>query len=210
MAWFLAMPAIHVGLDHLYAWRQLRLVANSEPIFAHLSLIRAAMEGLIVARWMLDPSIGGGERLARAVGAQLVDYRERLKHENLVGDDMPKPTGQGRTAAQRLDELTRHVEAEGVEPAPMPSTTRLFADHLFPREHGNVLGESFFRLISGVVHAKVWSLYGLTDLGAEVRQGEEQRAITVTASPELAYVATAVAMRLAAQTIAELERYASP
>ena len=50
--WDLAMDQIASGIDHLIAWRAL-IEAGVQPAFAHLTLLRGAMEAAVTARWLL-------------------------------------------------------------------------------------------------------------------------------------------------------------
>ncbi len=97
MAWHLALPASTIGVDHLVAWRMLRLNAGIQPVFAHFTLIRGAIEGTAIARWLCDPKIDGPTRIRRAAGVQLADYKQRLAFENRMASRLTKPGGEGRT-----------------------------------------------------------------------------------------------------------------
>ncbi|MEA2341112.1 MAG: hypothetical protein QOG11_1189, partial [Solirubrobacteraceae bacterium] len=67
--------------------------ARLQPAFSHWTLIRGAIEGLAVTRWLCDPAISGGERIQRAAGVELADYEQRLKFERHVRLKLRKPTG---------------------------------------------------------------------------------------------------------------------
>lgn len=201
------MPANMVGLDHLVAWRMLRLQAGAQPIFAHLTLIRAALEGLTIARWLCDESIGTDERVRRAAGVQTADYEQRLRFERRMASRIAKPIGDAKTAAERMDVLDRLLRKEHVKPIGMPSATDLFARYVLGSDPGNLAGESLYRLISGIAHAKVWSLFGISELGEAVDVGGGRYAVKISAHGELALMATRIAIRVAAQALADLEWY---
>jgi len=207
-AWTMALPAATIGLDHLAAWQHLRLKAGLQPLFAHFSLIRAAAEGCSVARWLCDPTISSDVRVARGAGAQIKDYRERITHERRLGDRMPTPQGKGKTGEARLAEFETELERAGVEPISLPSATELFARYFFPQA-ALAGGESFFRQISGVIHAKVWSLYALSELGEVVDHGTGVKAVRTLANEDTAYVATMMVMLLASEAVDDIERYGS-
>lgn len=209
IAWDLGAPANTIGLDHLVAWRMLRLAAGKQPSFSHLTLLRGALEGMAIARWLFDPAISQAERIQRATGVQRADYQQRLAFENRMADRLDKPSGKARTAAERIEELERLITRDKVKPIGMPTATKLFGLYALP-DAEELAGESLFRLISGIAHAKVWSLYGISELGETIDQGGGRYAVRIEANDELALGATAVAMRVAREAIEDLERYAGP
>ncbi|MDQ2913461.1 MAG: hypothetical protein M3T56_09415 [Chloroflexota bacterium] len=156
IAWDTALVAGSIGVDHLVAWRMLRLRGAFQPNFAHLALIRGAIEGSSVARWLCDPDIQTTERLRRAAGAKLNDLTERGKFERRMSSRLAKPTGKGRTAEQRIVAFERLLRRRNIEPKQMPRATELFARY-FPGKTAEG-SEGFYRMISAVIHAKVWSV----------------------------------------------------
>lgn len=208
IAWDLGAPANTVGLDHLIAWRMLRLKAGIQPSFGHLTLLRGALEGTSIARWLCERGIGPDERTRRAAGVQLADFEQRLRFERRMADRLQKPTGAAKTAAQRIEALQRVLRKQQVKPIGMPSATDLFARYALPSDPEKLAGESLYRLISGIAHAKVWSLYGISELGETIDQGAGRYAVRVEANDELALGATAIAMRVATEALQDLEWYA--
>jgi hypothetical protein len=65
----LAATAIGVATDHLEAWRELRQEAHCQPMWAHASILRGALETSCVCRWLVDPSKSSSERVRRGVKA---------------------------------------------------------------------------------------------------------------------------------------------
>ena len=63
----------------MVAWRMLRLKAGIQPSFGHLTLLRGALEGTSIARWLCDRAIGTQEGIRRAAGVQLADFDQRLR-----------------------------------------------------------------------------------------------------------------------------------
>jgi hypothetical protein len=187
----------------------LRLKAGIQPSFAHLTLVRGAPEGCCVARWLCEPAIDSAERTRRAAGVQLGDYDQRLRFERRMAARLQKPTGAAKTAAQRTEALEKVLRRQQVKPIGMPSATDLFARYALPSDPEKLAGESLFRLISGIAHAKTWSLYALSELGEKVEHHGGRLAVKVTANDELALGATGIAMRVAADALDDLERYAS-
>lgn len=210
IAWDLAGPAHAVGIDHLVAWRMLRLKAGIQSGFAHLTLLRGALEGTAIARWLCDQSIGTDERTRRAAGVQLADFEQRLRFERRMADRLQKPTGGAKTAVQRIEALQRVLRKQQVKPIGMPSATDLFARFVLPSDPEQLAGESLYRLVSGIAHAKVWSLYALSELGETIEHHGGRLAVRVTANDELALGATAIAMRIAREALEDLEWYAGP
>jgi hypothetical protein len=210
IAWDLGGPANEIGLDHLRAWGQLRLQAGVQPIVGHLTLIRGALEGMSIARWLCDPAIGRDERVRRAAGVQLEDYGQRLRFERRMASRLAKPVGEGKTAQQRIDALERLLRKEQVKPIGMPSATDLFARYVLSGDPGGLAGESLYRLISGIAHAKVWSLFGISELTEGTDIGNGRWAVKIGASEELGLVATKIAMRVAEEALADLEWYGLP
>lgn len=210
VAWDLAAPAIGVGLDHLVAWGVLRLRAGLQPGFSHLTLMRGALEGLCIARWLCDREIGTDERIRRAAGVQLADFDQRLRFEGRMADRLQEPAGGAKTAAQRIEAFQRLLRKQQVKPIGMPSATDLFARYVLPPDPEELGGEGLYRLISGIAHAKTWSLYAMSELGQKIDQGGGRYAIQVEANEELAFGATEIAMRVATQALEDLERYAAP
>jgi len=208
LAWVLAQAAAAVGLDHLVTWQVLRLECSSQPSFAHLTLIRSAIEGMVVARWLCDPNIDTRQRVQRAAGVQAADYKERLRFER----EIARPTeaiGDSRTAEQRIEEFQELLSRDDVKPIEMPNATELFAWYVQPAGSAQGVGESVFRVLSSIAHAKVWSLHAISELG-EVSSYERGQAVTTTASDEVGLAMTAAAMLVAADVLADLRQYASP
>lgn len=197
VAWNLALPASTIGVDHLVAWRMLRLAAGCRPNFAHLTLVRGAVEGAAVTRWLCDPAIDTAERIRRAAGVQLADYDQRLRFERRMSSRLGKPTGRARTAAERMETFERLLDNANVKPIQLPAATDLFARYTLPNDPERLAGESLYRLISAMPHAKVWSVFGLSAHGEKIDHGHGQYSVDLSADAELAFLATALAMRVA-------------
>jgi len=209
LAWVLAVSAASIGVDHLATWEAARLAAGLQPSFAHLTLIRGAVEGCSVARWLADTSLSSTERMRRAAGAQLADYDERIRFERRLGSRLPKPRGKGRTGEQRRQELEKSLGRLGITPIALPSTTDLFARYFLPRDPEKTSGEAFFRQISAVAHSKVWSLFAISDIGEVVDHGRGLNTARVAANEQTALLATARAVQLATEAVADVAQYAA-
>ncbi len=64
--------AIGVAVDHLYAWQQL-VSAGPIPIYAPITLLRAALEAGVTTRWLVDPRRIAMERVGRGIAGPLAD-----------------------------------------------------------------------------------------------------------------------------------------
>jgi hypothetical protein len=210
-AWILGLATGSVGVDHLLGWQTIR--ATLQPAFSHWTLIRGAIEGLAVTRWLCDPAIRGDERIQRAAGVQLADYKQRLAFERHIISKLrepavqAKPKGPGRTAEERIAELEQRLGR--VPPIVMPSATDLFERYAVADEDEAFKGAQLFRLISGIAHSKVWSLYAMSQRGEKVEHGGGRGAVHVAADEGLVLRATAVAMRVAKEALADVEWYAA-
>lgn len=209
LAWILAVSAASIGVDHLAAWQAVRVAASLQPIFAHLTLIRGAVEGCAVARWLADTSVSSTVRMQRAAGAQLADYEERIRFERRLWSRLPKPRRKGRTGEQRRQDLEERLRHLGIKPIPLPSTTDLFARYFLPEDPEESSGEAFFRQISAVAHSKVWSILAISDIGEVVDHGRGLNAANVAANEQTALLATASAMQLATEAVADVARYSA-
>lgn len=204
IAWTLAIPAFAIGLDHLLSWREIRTVAKKQPTFAHLTLLRGAIEGTAVSRWLADPTITASERVRRSAGVQLADYQQRLVLERRVPYQPVQPAS-GRTAAQRIAALERLLRMRAVRPEPMPSATDLFRRYAYVDDPET--GEALFRFMSGMAHGKTWSLFAMSELGSPTTGASGTRVLRVQAREDLTLLATRLAMRAAVAGLDDLQRY---
>jgi hypothetical protein len=73
-----ASSKLEMAADHLFAWQC--LTGGSTvwlPVYAHLTLLRPAIEASVQARWLLDPAADPRARIARALGvATMATYKE--------------------------------------------------------------------------------------------------------------------------------------
>jgi hypothetical protein len=208
-AWVLALSAGAIGVDHLRTWKALRVEFGYQPAFAHLTLIRSAIEGMVVTRWLCDPSIDAPARMQRAAGAQMKNYEERRRFEQRpgAGQKVAEP-GEGRTAAQRMEEFKRLLEQEHVVAETMPTATRLFVLYVPAVDAGRPPGEGLLRVLSGSTHAMVWSLAATSERGNVMEHAEGGRSWRITADDERTYEVTAIAMTVARATLTDLTTYA--
>lgn len=146
-----ASAALTAAMDHLFYWASLFLEAGRQPGAAHFTLMRGALEGAAITRWILDPSVDGRVRIARGIGHYLEDLRERRIIEDLAerarlkgGDDTPKDWHEGKPARDRIRELEEEAAVVGL--APVRATRTELVD-----KHGP--GETIYRIACAFAHA---------------------------------------------------------
>ncbi len=204
-AWILGFTAVNVGIDHLEVWRRLA-EARIQPTFAHLTLIRGALEGAALARYLADPKIDGHERLRRGVGAYDADLEERAKYEPRR-PDLISPTG--KTARERRKDLAEDCEVLRIKPRQLLGPTELCARYI-----DTVIkqrdGEYVYRLLSAFAHGKQWPILP----GSEAENYGPAPGLTgafmtrITANPRLAAELSVVAVDTVTAAVTDLERYA--
>ena len=102
---------LSVANDHLVAWRNLILAARSFPVWAHFSLLRAAIEASVQSRWLLDPAASPRERVERSLGTALDDLAWLRKLEDDVARD---PAWAGKASAlARAAQLKQEAKMPG-------------------------------------------------------------------------------------------------
>lgn len=146
------------------AWRNL----TTQPMAAHATLARAALEGAVTCRWLIDPTIDREERRWRGAIVELEDRRQRRSWEAALGLDKISREPPAQSGAARYDEHVASMKAEGlwdihrVRPAPSPDTpppapgmTELFANYALVLARGQ--GEWFYRTLSAFAHQRSWA-----------------------------------------------------
>jgi hypothetical protein len=111
-----AVVAMTNSLDHLLAWATLYLRGKLAPTFAHMTLLRGAVEGASTARWLVEPAVARRVRIAGGTGAELVDLAEVNKIQRLPRRTAAPPRTSGRPAAARIRELEDAAAATGICP----------------------------------------------------------------------------------------------
>jgi hypothetical protein len=163
----LALTATSIGFDHLAGWHALVTKARTMPTFGSLSLLRGALEGAVLARWLLAPSSTAG-RLSRGFGAQWEDYEQRRKFEQDAGSPT-EPQGSWKPAKVRRAELERAARRAKVDREVPPSRTDLFRQFVFPategKERSAELGRVLYRVLSASAHGYQWAILVVANLG---------------------------------------------
>ncbi len=111
-----ALTAIVNAMDHLLAWSCLYRDAAMVPVFAHMTLLRAAVEGSSRARWLVDPTVTRDVRIARGIAALLNDLREQRRIEAIPDPADAPPRPAGATADERIKQWTERTDEAGIVP----------------------------------------------------------------------------------------------
>jgi len=153
------------AIDHLETLRLLVVEARAVPSFAHMTLLRGALEPALQARWAMAGTTD--DRVARGFALELENLDERRKFEECVDDGslargrivqlLEKAEGIGLTSLNKRGErcLTKpaigYIDLLRILPSADPSMTKSSDDSWV------------YRFLSGYAHAKTWA----TTLGAE-------------------------------------------
>lgn len=200
----LATDHLSIGIEHLVIWHRL-LMAGVQPYAAHMTLIRGAMEGAVMCRWLVQQRTDSPDRVRRGVALLLDDYRERRAFEQEIGVTADRLRPPAKTGTDRLTELQRERDRAGIGRTEIPKMTALFGAYAVP---GGPTGRALYRLLSAYAHGKQWK--GLTTrfrVVEDVKEVPGVRLVQVTANDDLAVVMTAVGLSTAALALAELETY---
>jgi hypothetical protein len=198
-----AGQALGMAFDHLAAWRLL-INGRELPMQAHLTLLRAALEGSDRCRWHVEAKVSPGVRVGRAWAARRDDQDQRRLFEQIrEGGPRPQRTS-GYTAAERLDVLddadqVKEREAAGVRSVGFADETGLMKKYRHER---------WFRLSSGIAHGKEWPLLAMHVLEM-ARPGADPKVQEgiLTASEPVARDLTLATLRAARTATADLEAY---
>ncbi len=200
LPWVFALQGWANGHEHASTWLHL-LESGIQPERSHYTLTRAAIEGAVTCRWLMDPRCGGAEKRTRGIRAQLKDYTYRASFEKHFPAVSRADGSPARSAAERLVQLRSEMAELGIVEVKMPSMTELFADYS--------LGGWFYSLLSSFAHGQQWSLVTtrrsvVVDMPGIVGA----RMMRVTADDELTLAAAAQVWNALALALRELEVYA--
>jgi hypothetical protein len=164
----IAATALQSAVDHLRAWRKL-IEVGVVPMYAHMSLLRAAFESALLAYWLVEPGIDPLTRQARGIAAQKEDYDERNNFEKAFGMTAPPP--KGKLAGRQVDRPDEGGNSAGIDQVGQEGQAGTQDDvrgmvelfDLYEPEKPPRKGQWRYRLYSGYAHAKSWALA----LGAE-------------------------------------------
>jgi hypothetical protein len=163
---------IYLAVDHLRGWRSI-LAADDIPQFAHVTLMRTALEGAAVAQWLVE-SGSTEERLNRVANYRLEELRQgrelettiqrRLRKEAALGDAeaiAALASDKGRLpGAEHYDRHLAEMISNGVRPKRPPTFTSLVEDY------GQ--GAGLYQLTSGLTHRREWAMYELATALTEI------------------------------------------
>lgn len=202
-AWVLSMVGTSVAIDHLKTWQRVR--ERIWPSFGHLTLLRAAIEGSVLVRWLADPRITTELRMRRGAAAQFYDLDEWRKWEG-------KRTGlwsaRGKPASERIAELKRELESQKLKPLEWPGDTALCARYAVAPEAFEG-GERLYRILSAFAHGRQWPVVRWSyweDFGPSPGL-TETRMMRVTTGMPLALEATRAALDTLDAALGDLEAY---
>jgi len=198
-----AVRPLNVAFDHLGAW-QLILHGGTLTNFAPITLLRGALEGAHLSRWLTDPDAAGLERVGRGLAAQLDDYAQRRRFEESAGGGNPGP-GEGKKAAVRYAELAAARDEAGIPVVRFPSATDLAK--LYGRRVAGGDPSWLYRLASAFAHGKEWAMLAM-ELGPEFdRPTEGVVRGQVVASDRVIVGTTRLTVLRFASAVIALERY---
>jgi len=197
-----ATIAVSVAYDHLRAW-SLIIEGGTLPNYAPMTLVRTALETSALCRWLVDPTLSSMERVARGVSAQLEDHDQRRKFETAIGAGEPPEDGAARGGGQRLRELMRLRDAEGIPPLMFPGPTAIVG--MYPPNPKSE-GTWPYRLASAFSHGKMWSLVGM-NLGSVRAARESGQSIPLTSDQGILASMTELAVAAAVLAVQDIEGY---
>ena len=203
--WELAPASLGVAGDHLETWRRLIEDAHTQPGWAHVTLLRAAIENAAFCRWLVETATTSTERVGRGVAAQLKDWDERRKFEEASGADKLPRTGEARTGRERRDELLRCRRAHGVAELQVPDFIKLSGTYAIAEDLG---GNALYRLASAFAHGKQWTLLVSESELPDGANPNEPGPRRVTASDIISAGVTLCAIRTFEAAVADFEHYA--
>ena len=203
--WELAPASLGVAGDHLETWRRLVEDAHTQPGWAHVTLLRGAIENAAFCRWLVEAAATSAERVRRGVAAQLKDWDERRKFEEASGADRLPRTGEARTGRERVDELRRLRLAHGVTELQVPDFIKLCGTYAIAEDLG---GNALYRLASAFAHGKQWTLLVSESELPDGANPNEPGPRRVTASDLVSAGVTLCAIRTFEAAVADFEHYA--
>lgn len=202
-----AMATWAAAAEHLIVYREL-IHAGVQPMAGHYALLRGALEGAAITRWLVDPGADQSERLRRAAAMQSEDHRQRGRFERSMGitDDHLTPPAMG--AAQRLAAHELKMGEHDIDKIEWPKYTRLVADYGLVGDLPGDGGRWAYQALSGIAHHLPWALL-FSDRTDAVDIGGVQgsQGIIVTASDQYVLVFTRLTVNAVIVALNELLAY---
>lgn len=209
-----------LGSDNLVAWDVI-VKAGKQPMNAHATLLRQAMEGAVTARWLIEPGIGQTMRRQRGVRVTRRDLTDRADWERASGTAQKAIPGRARTAQERLAQLEVDAKRAGLawEDDREIGVTWLFANYYVPhrrypwksrsRSLFTFDGTTLYQALSGIAHNRSWAMGAFTEREragpAPGVTGSENNLVSASSVGSLIFTATAMATL--AKALEELESY---
>lgn len=198
--WVFAGQVLEVAVDHAETWRQL-LESHGMPRYAHLTLLRAALEAAVTARWLISAATTEGRVAAAASMLEevLVDW------ERLV-DSFPGKVAPDSSAVytNALGEFRAQVVVAGLQTKRPPPTSDRVRDF---GVHPGQKTDWIFRMLSAPAHGSTWSV-SLGEFGDEVEPlVRGAKTVRVRAHPLLASNATSIVLATLTAAVTDFERY---
>lgn len=199
LVWYQATGALVAGNDHAIAGYELLATAHLQPMRAHASLLRGALEGAVTCCYLVERSADQGERLRRACALQFEDYSDRADFERSGGIDkkiLPPPA---KHASFRRTKLVQDMKRHGIARNPMAGMTALSKKYAG--------GAWVYQILSAFAHGRAWGLL-VSDL-AKVADRDEPgtRGATVMARDDVTIALTTMTMKTLTTAMGELEDY---
>ena len=158
LAWQHGTVALMVSCDSM---RGLRLMASGvpRPVFAHLPLLRAAVDGASIARWLFDPTASTADRVQRGLRVELEDLAEQEKAQRF-GTGSSLFIAPGEPAAQRLERVKKTAQRDKIVAAPRNQwvPTSLAARYASFPDGGTDSGAWLYAALSAGAHGRRWAL----------------------------------------------------
>jgi hypothetical protein len=200
-----ASQAIMAASEHALAWRIIR-DANYAPTWSHLTLMRGALEGAVIARWMLAAPTPVG-RISRAAGLVEQDLEERSKFEASFKVDTAPRQPPAMSGAERLVEHRERCREAGIQAKRYSSMSDLVRDHAVQNDLPHLRTDWLYRILSAVAHATPWSIVALRveevfDVGVP-----DTSTVKVAWNPLVTFAATRIPIDTLEAAADEIDRY---
>lgn len=196
----LAAQMAGVAAEHLFIWHLL-LEQDVFPRYAHLTLLRSALEPAVTARWLLHGTTTAA-RICRAVALLEEDVVEWRKIASSFEASHP-----GVVIEALDDEQLARIRADidcSSAPSRVPSRSDRVRDHAV---HPGAKSDWIYRVLSSPAHGNTFSIstgeFGEA-LGSNMPGTTARR---VSPHTTLASVATGIVLQTVEAAIADLERY---
>jgi hypothetical protein len=215
MTFDLSQVALGIGFEHLACWYALPLQACRMPAVTHFTLIRTALEGATLVRWLLEPTTNA-DRISRSARAQWDDYEQQRQMQEVAGAPTEQRGG-WKPASQKQHELLAAVNSAGLKLAKRRSKTYRFDHYVFPEEQvakhgGRRIGKLLYQVLSAPAHAHQWSAYqgARWELLEESTVRPGTQTMLLSGRQDVAELMTVIAVLAFSDAITTFERYGAP